>query len=72
MNLIGTVTLETERLILRKTIESDAETMFYNWANDSRVTKYLTWYLYESVEQLRTSYHQYLYAILKEDYCKDC
>ncbi len=34
--------------------------MFYNWANDSRVTKYLTWQPYESVEQLRTSYHQYL------------
>ena len=60
MNLIGTVTLETERLILRKTIESDVEPMFYNWANDSRVTKYLTWQPYESVEQLRTSYHQYL------------
>lgn len=60
MNYLGTVTLETDRLILRKTIESDAEPMFYNWANDMRVTKYLTWQPYENVEQLKTTYHRYL------------
>lgn len=60
MNYLGTVTLETDRLILRKTIESDAEPMFRNWASDERVTKYLTWQAYESVEQLQNTYHQYL------------
>lgn len=60
MNNLGTVTLETERLILRKTRKDDAEPMFRNWANDERVTKYLTWQPYESVEQLKTSYHKYL------------
>ena len=60
MNHLGTKTLETERLILRKTIESDYEYMFYNWANDERVTKYLTWSPYESAQQLRDTYHQYL------------
>lgn len=60
MNLIGTVTLETERLILRKTMDSDVEPMFYNWANDKCVTKYLTWLPYESPEQLRATYHQFL------------
>ena len=34
MNHLGTKTLETERLILRKTLESDYEPMFRNWAND--------------------------------------
>ena len=60
MNLIGTVDLETERLLLRKTKVSDVEPMFYYWANDSRVTKYLTWTPYESPEQLKETYHQYL------------
>jgi len=57
MKNLGTVTLETERLILRKTRQNDAEQMFRNWANDERVTKYMTWPPYESVEQLETTYH---------------
>lgn len=39
----GTVTLETERLVLRRFTETDAEAVFYNWASDDAVTKYLTW-----------------------------
>ena len=60
MKHLGTVTLETERLILRKTLEDDYEPMFRNWANDERVTKYMTWAPYESAEQLKNTYHQYL------------
>lgn len=60
MKHLGTVTLETERLILRKTLPSDYEPMFRNWANDERVTRYLTWAPYESAEQLKNTYHQYL------------
>ena len=39
----GTVTLETERLILRRFTADDAEAMFKNWASDTEVAKYLTW-----------------------------
>lgn len=46
----GTVTLETERLILRKFTENDAEAVFRNWASDDEVTKYLTWPAHRSVE----------------------
>jgi len=42
MNHKGTVTLETERLILRRCTLDDAEAMFQNWASDDEVTKYLT------------------------------
>ncbi len=59
MNHLGTQTLETNRLILRKTIEADAEHMFYNWANDPRVTKFLTWTAYENMQQSR-DYQKYL------------
>ena len=43
MNHKGTITLETERLILRRLTIHDAGAMFRNWANDNEVTKYLTW-----------------------------
>jgi len=43
MNHKGTVTLETERLILRRFYIEDADAMFKNWANDAEVTRYLTW-----------------------------
>lgn len=60
MKHLGTVTLETERLVLRKTLGSDYEPMFRNWANDERVTRFLTWAPYESAEQLKETYHRYL------------
>ena len=39
----GTVTIETIRLLLRKFKIQDAEQMFYNWASDPEVCKYLSW-----------------------------
>lgn len=50
MNHIGTKTLETERLILRKFKGEDASDLFNNWANDSNVTKYLTWPTHENLD----------------------
>lgn len=50
MNHLGTVLIETQRLILRKFILSDSEDMFHNWANDNEVTKYLSWPVHSSVE----------------------
>ncbi len=41
MNHIGTLTLETERLVLRRFLTSDADNMFRNWASKSTVTKFL-------------------------------
>ena len=60
MKHLGTRTLETQRLVLRKTLESDYAPMFKNWANDERVTRFLTWEPYKSAEQLKNTYHQYL------------
>ena len=60
MNHLGTITLETQRLILRKTLEADYEPMFKNWANDARVTRYLTLTTYESAESVKNTYHNYM------------
>lgn len=46
----GTITIETERLILRRFELSDGEAMYKNWASDSEVTKFLTWPPHSSVE----------------------
>ena len=53
MNHIGTKRYETERLILRPFVESDAQSVFENWASDDEVTKYLTWPTHSSVEVSR-------------------
>ena len=42
--------METERLVLRKLVESDAEMMFANWTNDEEVTRYLTWLPHNTIE----------------------
>ncbi len=44
------LTMETQRLILRPFTMDDAEPMFYGWASDPEVTKYLTWNPHENVE----------------------
>ena len=43
MNHLGTVRLETDRLVLRPFTAKDAVPMFRNWAGDPMVTRYLTW-----------------------------
>ncbi len=43
MNHLGTVKLETSRLILRKIALCDSKDMFNNWASNPNVTKHMTW-----------------------------
>jgi aspartyl-tRNA(Asn)/glutamyl-tRNA(Gln) amidotransferase subunit C len=50
MNHLGTIELATDRLTLRRFEIEDAENMYYNWAGDPEVTKYLTWPTHSSVE----------------------
>lgn len=43
MNGIGTQTIETERLILRKMELGDAEFIFTNWTSDPLVSRFVSW-----------------------------
>jgi len=43
--------IETERLILRKPRLDDAYAMFTGWAQDTDVTRYLTWRPHKSIEE---------------------
>jgi [ribosomal protein S5]-alanine N-acetyltransferase len=40
---LGTKTINTDRLILRRFEISDANDMFKNWASDNEVSKFLSW-----------------------------
>ncbi|HBX89487.1 MAG TPA: N-acetyltransferase [Marinilabiliaceae bacterium] len=46
----GTLEIETERVLLRRFVESDAEDIFHNWASDSSVTRYLSWQAHSSID----------------------
>ena len=50
MNKVGTRTIETDRMILRRFKTEDAQEMFDGWCNDPEVTKFLTWAPHGSVE----------------------
>lgn len=45
--------LSTERLILRKLTNEDANSIYSNWANDPEVTKYMTWNAHKSIEDTK-------------------
>lgn len=53
LNHIGTTTIKTKRLTLRRFTPQDAEAMYLNWASDTRVAKYLTWEPHASPEATR-------------------
>ena len=53
MNHVGTITLETDRLILRRFMAEDDSAMFKNWCADPDVTKYLMWKTHNSIEESR-------------------
>ncbi len=50
LNHMGTMELNTDRLLLRKYRLSDGRDMFKNYANDERVTKYMPWEPYAAEE----------------------
>ena len=53
MRHLGTVRIETEKLILRPFVPEDADAMYNNWANDSKVTEFLTWPAHKSARESR-------------------
>ena len=50
MNTVGTKTIETDRLVLRRYRIEDAEDMYNNWTSDNEVTKFMPWPAHESVD----------------------
>lgn len=53
MKHLGTNTMESSRLLLRPFVMEDASAMYENWASDPKVTEFLSWPCYESVDTAR-------------------
>ena len=50
MNDLGTVELETKRLILRRFKISDVKDMYNNWASDPLTSRYLGWDAHKNID----------------------
>ena len=68
MKHLGTRTLESERLILRKFTLDDAHAMYENWANDSDVTKYLMWKTHENVDASKDIISEWISKYCNDDF----
>ena len=53
MKHLGTKNLETNRLILRKFQLDDYKLFYQNWATDERVTRYMTWYPHQNINETK-------------------
>ena len=60
MKFIGTKTLETERLILRKIKIEDAYIAYQNWCNSDIVDKYVLWKKHDNVEVTLDKYSKWI------------
>ena len=63
MKFIGTKTLETERLILRKVTAADAIKAYQNWCSNDNVARYVAWEKHKNVDET-----QKLYSLWEEEY----
>jgi ribosomal-protein-alanine N-acetyltransferase len=63
---LGTINLETERLILRKLSIRDAQDVFYHWTNDPNIM--WAWGVHESVEQTKEEMEKWIKNYEKKDY----
>ena len=70
MKAIGTQILQTERLILRRFVESDAEAMFQNWASSAENLTHVTWDPNPDVEVTRNSIRNWVASYTNPNYFK--
>lgn len=62
MKHVGTKTIETTRLILRRLKLADAEMMFCNWTSDDEVTRYLRWDSHKTIDETKNMIQQWVEA----------
>lgn len=68
MNHLGTVEIETTRLILRKFTERDIQPAFDNWTSDEKVTEFLRWPTHTSIEVTRSVLLQWIELYKNKDF----
>jgi len=64
----GTVKIESERLILRQFTGNDACAIYANWASDDKVTEFLTWPAYKSLEITKSILNEWINSYKNKDF----
>ena len=64
---VGTQTLETERLILRKFEITDAEDMYRNWVTDPEVCRFWSWNPHRNIEETKSLLKEWIDDYNKSD-----
>ena len=67
MTHLGTKELKTERLILRRFVIDDAESVFRNWAHDDEVTKYMRWKAHTGLDETKKTLETWIQDYAKND-----
>ena len=70
MKALGTQTIETERLILRRFVETDAQAMFENWASRLDNLTYVTWDPHPNVDFTKNSIRTWVASYDNPNYYK--
>ena len=70
MKALGTQTIETERLILRRFVEDDAQAMFENWASRLDNLTYVTWDPHPNVDFRKSSIRTWVASYDNPNYYK--
>lgn len=60
MKHVGTKTIETARLTLRRLELTDAEKMFRNWTSDENVTRFLRWDAHKEIGDTKNMIQQWV------------
>jgi len=65
---VGTEPIETEHLLLRRFVESDAKDIFNNWASDPEVTKHLSWKTHKNIRTTKKVLNNWLKLYKNPDF----
>lgn len=65
---IGTKTIETERLILRRFEYNDSKTMLKNWIADEKIQSMYSEPVYKTLDEVNDLLDKYISSYEKEDY----
>lgn len=68
MKHCGTQKIETDRLILRRFMPEDYQSMYNNWASDPDVSKFLTWLTHTDAEVSRKIVTEWVNSYEKNNY----
>ena len=68
LNHIGTITLETEKLILRRFTADDTEAVYNNWTSDNEISKYMRWEHHKNINETRIKIDDWLERYNKNNF----